>query len=39
MNENKTKKDMHHIHDKSYRDLYSKREIAVDLFKNMLNEQ
>lgn len=39
MDENKTKKDMHHIHDKSYRDLYSKREIAVDLFKNMPNEQ
>lgn len=29
---------MHNIHDKSYRDLYSKKEIAIDLFKNMLKE-
>ena len=26
-------KEMHHIHDKSYKDLYSKKEIALDLFK------
>lgn len=31
-------KEMHHIHDKSYKDLYSKKEIALDLFKNMIKE-
>lgn len=31
------KKDIHHIHDKSYKDLYSKSEIALDLFKNLSN--
>lgn len=33
----KYKKDIHHIHDKSYKDLYSKREIAIDLLKNLSN--
>ena len=36
-NEKKYKKHMYHIHDKSYKDLYSKKEIAVDLFKNLIN--
>ena len=31
-------KEMHHIHDKSYKDLYSKKEIALDLFKNMIKD-
>ena len=32
---NKTiKKEIHNIHDKSYKDLYSKKEIAINLFKN-----
>ena len=35
----KTKKDMYHIHDKSYKDLYSKKEIAIDLFKNFVNKE
>lgn len=35
----KTKKDMYHIHDKSYKDLYSKKEIAMDLFKNFVNKE
>ncbi|MGL5693123.1 MAG: Rpn family recombination-promoting nuclease/putative transposase [Peptostreptococcaceae bacterium] len=30
------KKDIHNIHDKSYKDLYSKKEIARDLFKSLL---
>ena len=34
----KFKKDIHHIHDKSYKDLYSKKEIAIDLFKNLLKK-
>lgn len=29
---------MYHIHDKSYKDLYSKKEIAVDLLKNFVNK-
>jgi predicted transposase/invertase (TIGR01784 family) len=33
----KSKKDIHHIHDKGYKDLYSKKEIALDLFKNISN--
>ena len=33
------KKDIHHIHDKSYKDLYSKKEVAIDLFKNFFNEE
>ncbi|OOM78989.1 hypothetical protein CLPUN_17160 [Clostridium puniceum] len=33
----KYKKHMHHIHDKSYKDLYSKKEIAIDLFKTLSN--
>ena len=33
----KYKKQMHHIHDKSYKDLYSKKEIAIDLFKALSN--
>ncbi|MGL4911825.1 MAG: Rpn family recombination-promoting nuclease/putative transposase [Romboutsia sp.] len=35
MNKN-IKKDIHNIHDKSYKDLYSKKEIAIDLFKSLL---
>lgn len=31
------KKDIHHIHDKSYKDLYSKKEIAIDLFKSLVS--
>ena len=30
---------MYHIHDKSYKDLYSKKEIAADLFKSLANEK
>ncbi|MGL5692559.1 MAG: Rpn family recombination-promoting nuclease/putative transposase, partial [Peptostreptococcaceae bacterium] len=30
------KKEIHNIHDKSYKDLYSKKEIAIDLFKSLL---
>lgn len=33
------KKDIYHIHDKSYKDLYSKKEIAADLFKSLINEK
>lgn len=33
----KHKKGMYHIHDKSYKDLYSKKEIAADLFKSMID--
>jgi len=33
------KKEIHNIHDKSYKDLYSKKEIAIDLFKNLLKEE
>lgn len=35
----KIKKEMYHIHDKSYKDLYSKKEIAIDLFKNFINKE
>lgn len=38
MSEN-IKKDLHHIHDKSYKDLYSKKEIAVDLFKSLVDKK
>ena len=38
MSEN-IKKDIHHIHDKSYKDLYSKKEIAIDLFKSLVNKE
>ncbi|MGL5576104.1 MAG: Rpn family recombination-promoting nuclease/putative transposase [Sarcina sp.] len=38
MNE-KVKKELHHIHDKSYKDLYSKKEIAIDLFKNFVKKE
>ena len=38
-NKEQYKKDIHHIHDKSYKDLYSKKEIAIDLFKSLLNEE
>ena len=38
MNEN-IKMDIHHIHDKSYKDLYSKKEIAIDLFKSLLDKE
>ena len=33
----KIKKEMHNIHDKSYKDLYSKKEIATDLLKTLLH--
>ncbi|MGL4873275.1 MAG: Rpn family recombination-promoting nuclease/putative transposase [Clostridium sp.] len=36
---NETKKDMYHIHDKSYKDLYSKKEIAIDLFENYVKKE
>ncbi len=36
---NSHKNDIHHIHDKSYKDLYSKKEIALDLFKNLSNAE
>lgn len=39
MDEKRTKKNMHHIHDKSYKDLYSKKEIAIDLFKSLLKTE
>ena len=32
-------KNIHHIHDKSYKDLYSKKEIAIDLFKSLVNKE
>ena len=35
----KIKKDIYHIHDKSYKDLYSKKEIALDLLKNFVNKE
>ncbi|SFD39108.1 Rpn family recombination-promoting nuclease/putative transposase [Clostridium uliginosum] len=38
MNKN-VKKEIYHIHDKSYKDLYSKKEIAVDLLKNFVNKE
>lgn len=38
MSEN-IKKDIHHIHDKSYKDLYSKKEIAIDLFKSLVDKE
>jgi hypothetical protein len=31
------KKDKNNIHDKSYKDLYSNKEIFLDLIKGMLN--
>ena len=34
----KVKREMYHIHDKSYKDLYSKKEIAIDLLKNFVNK-
>ncbi|ATD54309.1 Rpn family recombination-promoting nuclease/putative transposase [Clostridium chauvoei] len=37
MNKN-VKKEMYHIHDKSYKDLYSKKEIAIDLLKNFVSK-
>ena len=36
-NESEHKRDIYHIHDKSYKDLYSKKEIAADLFKSMID--
>jgi predicted transposase YdaD len=36
---NNIKKEMYHIHDKSYKDLYSKKEIAVDLLRNFVNKE
>ena len=38
-NREEYKKDIHHIHDKSYKDLYSKKEVAIDLFKSFFNEK
>ncbi|MPQ42954.1 Rpn family recombination-promoting nuclease/putative transposase [Clostridium tarantellae] len=38
MNE-KVKKNIYHIHDKSYKDLYSKKEIAIDLLKNFVKKE
>lgn len=35
MEQNKTKKDAYHIHDIGYKDLYSKKEVAIDLFKSL----
>lgn len=35
---NKVKKEMYHIHDKSYKNLYSKKEIAIDLLRNFVNK-
>ncbi|MGL4654910.1 MAG: Rpn family recombination-promoting nuclease/putative transposase [Sarcina sp.] len=35
----KIKKNIYHIHDKSYKDLYSKKEIAIDLFKNFVKKE
>ena len=35
----KVKKNIYHIHDKSYKDLYSKKEIAIDLFKNFVKKE
>ena len=31
-------KEIYHIHDKSYKDLYSKKEIALDLFRSQIKE-
>ena len=36
---NDIRKSIHHIHDKSYKDLYSKKEVAADLFKRLLKEE
>ena len=35
----KHKKNIYHIHDKSYKDLYSKKEIAADLFKTLVDKK
>ncbi|MBU5488037.1 Rpn family recombination-promoting nuclease/putative transposase [Clostridium sp. MSJ-8] len=32
-------RDIYHLHDKSYKDLYSKKEIAADLFKNIIKTE
>ena len=32
-------KDTHHLHDKSYKSLFSNKEIALDLFKNQLKKE
>ena len=32
------KSNIHHLHDKSYKDLFSQKEIAIDLFKNVLKK-
>ena len=32
-------KNIHHLHDKGYKDLFSKKEIAADLFKNVIKEK
>ena len=29
-------KDIHHLHDKGYKDLFSNKEIAADLLKNVI---
>lgn len=33
------KKDIHNLHDKSYKDLFSKKEIVLDLFKRQIKEK
>lgn len=35
----KVNKDIHHLHDKTYKSLFSKKEIALDLFKSQLNKE
>lgn len=35
----KFNKDIHHIHDKTYKTLFSKKEIAIDLFKSQIKEK
>lgn len=39
MDNNKIKKNIYHVHDKSYKDLYSKKEIALDLLKNFVKKE
>ncbi|MGL5084565.1 MAG: Rpn family recombination-promoting nuclease/putative transposase [Clostridium sp.] len=39
MKQSKTKKDRYHIHDIGYKDLYSKKEVAIDLFKSLENNK
>ena len=32
-------KDIHHLHDKSYKSLFSNKEIALDLFQKQLSKE